>query len=182
MYVPVANSGVQVFKVGTDGTLSAVRTVPPAPCGAIIDIVFDANFHFAYTVDGNIAMCAWAVNASTGNLTAIGSTNFVTGNTPFALAINPATTALFVVNKDDHNVSAFTLAADGTPTATSPATFNVGNSPVSAAVDPSGKFLYVANQADGTVSVMTIGSNGTLTSAGTAVTTAPGPAGLVVTK
>ncbi len=182
VYAAVANSGVQIFKINTDGTLAAVKTVAPAPCGAVIDIVFDANFHFAYTVDGSLAMCAWAINASTGNLTAIGTSNFVSGNTPFALAINPAATALFVVNKDDNNVSAFTLAADGTPTATSPATFNVGNSPVSAAVDPSGKFLYVANQGDGTVSVMTIGSSGTLTAAGSAVATAPGAAGVIVTK
>src|SRR5260221_319047 len=70
---------------------------------------------------------------------------------------------VYVANQfPSHNVSAYSIGANGalTPVPGSPFAAGIGASAV--AVDPAAKFAYVAN-ADGTVSAYSIGANGALT-------------------
>jgi YVTN family beta-propeller protein len=76
-------------------------------------------------------------------------TNIPTGATPCAVAVNPATNRIYVVNHDDDTVTVID-ARDGKTLATPP----VGKNPQGIAVDTKANRIYVANVHGDSVSVI----------------------------
>ena len=71
-----------------------------------------------------------------------------TGSQPFAVAVNPATNTIYVVNNGPNTVTVIDGATNTTRTVT------VGRTPVAISVNPVTNEAYVANSGDGTVSVI----------------------------
>jgi DNA-binding beta-propeller fold protein YncE len=146
------------------------------------------------TTQGDQMIRAYNINLSSGAPTQVGA-SVPTGLGPIAIAITPAENAVFVANRDDNTISAYTVNSDGSLTApcsttncNAVAAGPVAGTPLALAVDPSGKFLFVANQANqalfpppntaDTVAVFSINGT-TLTSVGSFASTGNGPAALV---
>ncbi len=71
-----------------------------------------------------------------------------TGSQPFAVAVNPATNTIYVVNNGPNTVTVIDGATNTTRTVT------VGRTPVAISVNPVTNEAYVANSGDGTVTVI----------------------------
>ena len=118
---------------------------------------------------GDQMVRSYAINLSTGAAVQVG-TSAATGVGPIAMALTPAGDALFIANRDDNTISAYTFKSDGSLTAAG-TPVPAGETPVALAVDPGGVFLFVASQGNsvdpisGTISVFNIKS-GVLTPAG----------------
>lgn len=192
LYVASGAGGVFIFSINqtsgvlTFGVLTFVANVAGADSR---DVLVDATGKFAYVADGGNGVSnggrvnAYAVNASTGELTAITGSPFTAGTTSVALATDSAGKFLFVANQGSNNVSAFKINANGTLTAVGGSPFGGLAAPVSLSVAPGDKFLYVANSTGGTsVSIFTIDSTtGALAAAGSA-SAGTGPSSVVATK
>ena len=94
---------------------------------------------------GSNNVSAFAINANTGALTAVGSP-VAAGTTPFSVTVDPLGKFVYVANLGSNNVSAFTidprtgaLTAVGVPVTS-------GASPSSLAVEPTGRSAYVTNR------------------------------------
>ena len=88
----------------------------------------------------------------TGQL--MGQSLIATGSQPFAVAVNPATNTIYVVNNGPNTVTVIDGATNTTQTV------NVGRTPVAIAVNPITNKAYVACSGDGTVWVITEGVDG----------------------
>ena len=119
---------------------------------------------FAYVANQSTNdVSAYTINAATGALTrilcgggvgCIGN-NFLAGNGPASVTVDPSGKFVYVANQSTNDVSAYTInAATGALTRILCGggvgcignNFLAGNGPASVTVDPSGKFAYVANQ------------------------------------
>jgi 6-phosphogluconolactonase len=142
---------------------------------------------------GDQMVTSFNIDLSTGVASQVG-TGVPTGLGPIAIALTPNATALFVANRDDNTISAYSLNSDGSlnvPCSTANCNVvtasPVAGTPLSLAVDPSGKFLFVANQANqglfpppntpDTISVFSIQGTA-LTAVGSFASTGNGPAAL----
>lgn len=160
LYVAEGASGVDVFAIGSGGTLTNVQNVPLAAANGIA-----VTSKFAYVADGATGVNAYSIDATTGALTAIGSA-LAAGTSPSNLAVSPSGAFVFVSNAGSNNVSAYAVGSTGALTAVSGSPFAAGTGPVAVTVDPSSRYVYVVNKTAGSVSIFTIGSSGQLVSAG----------------
>jgi 6-phosphogluconolactonase (cycloisomerase 2 family) len=103
---------------------------------------------------GDSSLTAYTVALSNGSLTTLGAAQG-TGTGPFAIALAPSLTAMFVDNNGSDSVSGYTVNSDGSVTAGT-GTVKAGTLPMGMAIDPGGKFLFVANQGSSNVSVFAI--------------------------
>jgi len=81
-------------------------------------------------------------------------TNVFTGTSPIAVAVNPATNIIYVVNQDDNTVAVI----DGSTNEVT-ATITVGSYPVAVAANPATNRIYVANYGDDTVTLIDASHN-----------------------
>ncbi len=180
LYVSMSTAGTAVYLIGTDGKLTAgMRVVPATPCAASDDITVDANTRYAFVVDGVNTICAYAVNANTGDLIISNSPTTAAASKPVAVASGGAGKFLFAANNASSNMSGYVVNADGTLAVMSSSPFGAAMSPADVTVDPSGTFVYVANSGSNNVSIFKISSN-TVSSVGTA-TAGTNPNSVVVT-
>jgi hypothetical protein len=121
---------------------------------------------------GDATISAYAVNASTGALTAIAGSPFAIGNDaqPFASAVDPAGANLYVACKD--GVRVFSIAASTGALTAQP----LLDAPIPGRVEgdllmqPSGRFLYVADHGHDAVQIYAVdGATGALTYVSSAV-------------
>jgi len=107
----------------------------------------------------------YAINATTGQLTALATPTVATGNTPASITVNPAGTFAYVANLFGNTVSMYAIdASSGQLTALSTPTVATGTYPSSITINPAGTFAYVANLFGNTVSMYAIdASSGVLT-------------------
>jgi len=83
---------------------------------------------------GSNTISMYAVNATTGILTALTTPTVATGNVPSSIAINPAGTFAYVANEGGSTVSMYAInAATGILTALTTPTVATGNGPLSIA-------------------------------------------------
>ena len=71
-----------------------------------------------------------------------------TGSQPFAVAVNPATNKIYVVNNGPNTVTVIDGATNTTRTV------QVGRIPVAISINPVTNEAYIANSGDGTVTVI----------------------------
>jgi YVTN family beta-propeller protein len=111
------------------------------------------------------------------------------GNCPAGLAVNHATSTLYVANACDNTVSVINMAACNAKVTTgcgqTPPTITVGNGPIPVAVNQATDTIYVGNNNDSTVSVINGATCNAHTTSGcrqapAMVTVADSPYGLAV--
>jgi 6-phosphogluconolactonase len=172
--------GISAFTINQNtGALSPIpgSPFPTGPAGSFPGpsaIVVNNNFLYVAltgTVNANNKIVAFAIDPSTGVLTTLPGSPFVTGSNPSYIAFVPVTLVgfqafLYTANVQDSTISAFT-ADDNTgvltPVPGSP--FAAGTSLGGLAVTPTGDFfLYAADPQAKTVRAYTIdGNTGVLT-------------------
>lgn len=170
---------VLAYTIDSTGVLTAVAGSPfPAVAGSSntypYQIVVDSSGSFVY-VDLMLTnqIAGFAIDSSTGGLTAVPGSPFSTGAMPTALAT--VNNALYVSNSQDGTVSGYTIDATSgvlTPIPGSP--FAISTSAL--ATNSVGNYLY-ATGAHG-IQVYSIGANGAVTPTGSPVLS-PGAAVLL---
>jgi 6-phosphogluconolactonase (cycloisomerase 2 family) len=150
----------------SSGVLTAVAAQPRIQTGTKPTAITSAgstlfvadSVYLADAPAGNIL-----VYTANGDGSLSGSGAYPAGNTPVALALNPAGTYLFAANETDANVSTFTVNGTTLNNIGSNAT---GTQPSAVLVDPNlGQFIYVTNY---------LGSNGVGTVSGFALNPSSG--------
>jgi YVTN family beta-propeller protein len=153
----------------TTGALTSIGTI--AAGGVPNSVAVDPAGKFVYMATANVtpglagSVSAYAINATTGALTSVGT--IATGTDPGSVAVDPSGKFAYVTNSGSNDVSMYTIEAT-TGALGSIGTIAAGTDPVSVAVDPSGKFAYVTNFSSNDVSMYNINATtGSLTSLGT---------------
>jgi 6-phosphogluconolactonase (cycloisomerase 2 family) len=171
----LANGAAAVgeYRINSDGTLSEVTGSPVSiafPSNtdttnlSVTNIAVAPNSSYVFVTLGQLGVAPLPFNTS-GALaanTVIISSKSVNGifNQDLGLAVNPASTALFV-GETNAGVRVFTIGTTFTEISGSP--FKAGSQPRSIAFDGTGDYLYVANGSDGTISGYSVLASGTLT-------------------
>jgi 6-phosphogluconolactonase (cycloisomerase 2 family) len=113
----------------------------------------------------------FSLNATTGNLTAIGTGLVNSGNSPSGITVDPSGSYAYVANTGSNSVSMYSInRSTGALTLRTPATIATGAGPLEVAVDPTGRFAYVVNgnsSGAGSISRYTIDGTGLLVANGT---------------
>ena len=126
------------------------------------------------TVNANNQVAAFSINSSTGELTAVTGSPFMTGNGPLSVAVDQTGKYLYTANSFDNTISGFAIdPTTGALTSVSGSPFStgaLGAFPFALAMDPLGMFLYTGNQASNNVSGLSIN---TTTGALTAIPGSP---------
>lgn len=103
------------------------------------------------TNSGSDTISGYAVNGTTGGLSAIGGSPFANVSAPSAIAVSPNGFFAFVTNSQANKVTSFRVGTDGelllaSGTSTSPNPAPVGTTPSAVAISKDTQFLYVANR------------------------------------
>jgi len=122
-------------------------------------------------LQGSASLQVYTATASSGVISPSGNP-LPTGSMPFAIALTPSLSTLFVDNNASDTISAYTVNSDGTLTAAS-GTAATGSMPMGMAIDPAGKYLFVANQGSSNISVFSISGTSLAEVAGSPFTTIP---------
>jgi 6-phosphogluconolactonase len=181
LYVTVSLSdGAAVLMYNIDQTTGLLTPTSPATvyaCGWPWQVVIAPSGKFAYVVNnfagGPMTAAVWqyTVNPDTGVLTPHNPVAVAAGNGPTGIAVDPTSRFAYVVNRQDNNVSMYTIDPNAGNLALNVSASNsngvvaAGAQPFRIAFDRSGKFVYVTNE-EGAVSIYTVNSDGTLASAG----------------
>jgi len=110
-------------------------------------------------IDGTVSVFSVG---STGVLTEVAGSPFVSGNSPFSVAFSPGGGLLATAN-GDATVSVLSVASDGALTPVTGSPFRTGDTPDSVAFSPSGGLRATANLFGATVAVFSVASDGALT-------------------
>ena len=137
-----------------------------------------------YVVNNNSeTVSMYAMDATTGVLTALSTPTVATGNGPISITVNPTGTFAYVANASGNTVSMYAIdASSGQLTALSTPTVATETRPSSINVNPAGTFAYVTNETSNTVSMYAINATtGILTPLATpTVATGTGPKSIAV--
>jgi YVTN family beta-propeller protein len=173
-YVVTGGAGIPfslaIYTINTTtGALTSIGTI--AAGGVPNSVAVDPAGKFVYMAAANAtpglagSVSAYAINATTGALTSVGT--IAAGTYPVFVTVDPFGNFAYVTNSGSNDISMYTIDAT-TGALTSMGTIAAGTNPVSVAVDASGKFAYVTNFGSNNVSMYTInGTTGSLTLIGT---------------
>jgi 6-phosphogluconolactonase (cycloisomerase 2 family) len=164
------------------GAPTLVSAGPFSCVGFAVSVAVDPGGQFVYVgtqgggPNNGGAICAYAINLSTGALSqVIGSPFPAGGGMVRSLAFNPAGQFLFAAGTD--GVDVFRPNASGALTLVAGSPFAAGANPETVAVDPAGKFLYVGNHSLGSGSQIAALSIDAVSGALTAIAGSPFPSG-----
>jgi 6-phosphogluconolactonase (cycloisomerase 2 family) len=154
------------FAVGAGGVLTPLANSPFAITGGVRPSAIASDFSsgYLYVTDwksGNVH--AYAVAASSGDLSEISGSPFAAGNQPSTIVVDPNYSFAYVANAQDGNISAYSIGSNGS--LTSIGTYTAGVQPMAIGIDPStSHFLFTANYLSGNVSGFELNTTtGTLT-------------------
>ena len=185
--------GVTIFPIGSDNTLGTASNVN---VGNNPIAITTSNFNsFVYVVDQETApltsaVLGFAENTSTGALTPTpgtvittvagktAATGYAVGTTPSAIAEDPTSRFVYVVDQATNQMYGKVVASNGSLVSMVNGPFATGLFPVSITIDPRGKYLYVSNFNSRTISAFAIDQatgapSGSIGSSSTAVGTGP---------
>lgn len=139
---------VSGYSYTSAGTLTPIPGSPFAAGTNPYSVTIDPAGNFAYVTNfGDDTITVYAIDASTGALTAIPGSPFgAAGSSPISVKIDPTGNFAYVANEHSNNVYAFSVNATTgvlTPIAGSP--YAAAPTPFSIAVNPPGSFAYVAD-------------------------------------
>jgi len=133
----------------SQGALRAISGSPFTAGTSPRSIAIDPDGKFVYVanqgmVGGSGNISAYAMDSSTGALTAVAGSPFTAGSNPQFVAIDPTGKFAYAANEGSSNVSAYAInATTGALTAIPGSPFSALWRPSSIAFDPSGRFAYV---------------------------------------
>lgn len=178
-----ASDSVSAFTASSlDGSLSSVNAYSLTANSGPFTPAITPDSKYVYVADskfgtglagGNIS--AFAINSSTGALTALAGSPFAVGETCPYIAIDPSGKYLFAVGNDNARLYTYSIATGGS---LSQIGFkSVQANPSGIAIHPTGKFVYVANFGanPGTISAFSLSAS---TGALTAISGSPFTTGL----
>lgn len=157
LYVANGAAGtLSAFTIGSSGGLTQIAGSPYLLTGSGAGsqgppgpnwIAIDPQEHFLFVANllAN-AIGAYAINSTTGALTAVTGQPFNTGIGPSSVTFDKTGQYLYVTNLNSSNVSAYFVAKTGVPTQLGGSPYSAGSNPAIAQLDPSGQFLYVGTQ------------------------------------
>ena len=188
-YAINANTGslpaIESVSAGANTTCDAFDNCVSVAAGPI-SIAVEPTGKFVYVANYTTnTVSAYAINASTGALTAIGSPVPAGGANPNFIAIDPTGKFAYVANNMPNgigSVSVYAINANtGALTAIGSPVPAGGPNPSSIAIHPTGKFAYVANGYANNVSVYAINANtGELTAIGSPVPAGSDPSSIAI--
>ncbi len=176
-YLYVGNSGsynISVFSISTAGATPTLTQVTgsPFPIGMTpINMEVSPAGGFLYvtgagTSTGSNTGYIEVFSLSSGILTPLSDSPFITGANPYGLAITSSGGFLYTANNLDDSLSEFTVDNSTTPGSLSQfANSPLGQpypSPYALLIDKTGTYMYVANQASTFVTAYSIGADGSL--------------------
>ena len=176
-YAINANTGslpaIESVSAGANTTCDAFDNCVSVAAGPI-SIAVEPTGKFVYVANYTTnTVSAYAINASTGALTAIGSPVPAGGANPNFIAIDPTGKFAYVANNMPNGIGSVSVYAINANTGALTAIGSpvpAGSDPSSIAIDPAGKFAYVANLGSSNVSAFAINANtGALTVVGSPV-------------
>ena len=169
-YVAVAlgTGGLQTFAFDTTtGVLTPQNPLAPASSQiGIYAVAIDANnYLYAASTNGLAVFSATTAGVPTALKT------YTAGNGPRSVAVNSASTFVYVGNKSDSTISGFSIGTNAVLTAISGSPFTGPTSIGALAFDNTGGYLITSgyNTATG-IELFSVGTTGALTSSGTAGT------------
>ncbi len=167
--VYVTNNGdntISVFRIDTStGALSVTSSAATGTAGPQGLAVAAGKFLFAGS--NGTGVSGYTINSSDGVLTMMGSSPFVVGNQPRAIAVDPSGKFLYVANTADLSIGGFTIdAASGVLSPIPGTPLPAGGTPLDIKVDVTGKFVYAALGSAGIVGFTINSSTGALTQIG----------------
>jgi 6-phosphogluconolactonase (cycloisomerase 2 family) len=149
------------FKVGSDGTLTAVSGSPFAVGTHPSALASDPSNSYVYVTDYSSGkVFEYSVASGTGVLTALDT--IASGSNPSAIVADPLSSYpyVYVANATDGTVTAYSIGTGGALIRLG--TFSAGTQPVAIGIDPStNHFLYAANYLGSSVSGFEIVTTGT---------------------
>ncbi len=175
-YLYVANTGDESISVFSIDATSGVLTVVPQGSGATaplgitpINLQLSPSGAFLYVTGAGAQGYIEVFSVSKGVLTPLAPISFyITGSSPYGLAIAPKGGFLYTANNVDNSISEFTINTTPNPGsltqfANSPIGQQTGYStPVALLIDQSGSYMYAANQGTTNLAGYSIGSDGSL--------------------
>jgi 6-phosphogluconolactonase len=142
---PVNPAQICTLSNGSGTLAGADVTNAIVSCGQTTLFAYVAN-----KLSNNIS--AYAVNSTTGALTAVAGSPFVsTGSQPDAVWAGPGGNFLYVANSASNDLSIFSIST-GTGVLSAQGTVPTGVAPYGIVVDPTGSYLYVSNNSSNDVS------------------------------
>jgi 6-phosphogluconolactonase (cycloisomerase 2 family) len=183
--------GIATFPIAADGSLGTALTnttigataatpLPYIPLGFNpVAVAASATAGNIYVIDRDGppgTLLSFAENASTGALTALGTTALPgTTATPSALTAAPGGGFLYVTDSSANLVYTYRLSA-GLPASVPASQAATGLNPAAVTIEPRGLFAYVANYGASTVGTYAINATtGALTSTGVTQSVGTGP-------
>jgi 6-phosphogluconolactonase (cycloisomerase 2 family) len=165
-YIPFSLNAAGVSSNGTIGALTGFTS--PTLSGSGADDMIIVNKKFVYIPQASSSMVeAFAINRSTGALTAITGSPFTLSFSTDTIAADPQGNFLFVGDEVGNEIASFQIDASTgvlTPSPGSPLLVPGISSGDVFTVDGKGKFLYVGEQnPSGPVHAFSIGNSGQLT-------------------
>jgi 6-phosphogluconolactonase (cycloisomerase 2 family) len=142
----------------------------------VTDVIVACRTQFAYVVNESLnAVSMYAINASTGLLTALSPSTITTGdaNYPESIAINPAGSFAYVTSYGGSSVSMYAInTSTGILTPLSPSSISSAGTLSSIVINSSGSFAYATSYGGSSVSMYAINaSTGILTALSTPIAT-----------
>ena len=121
-------------------------------------IAIERSAKFAYVTNfTEETISAFAINPTTGVLTAVPGSPFPAPGNPVMIAVEPTGKYVYTSNQGGANVSGFAInSSTGAVTPLHGSPYPSGPAPVAIIVDPTGKFVFVANSAGSTISGFSI--------------------------
>jgi 6-phosphogluconolactonase len=169
-YVAVAlgTGGLQTFAFDTTtGNLTPQNPLAPATSQiGIYAVAIDANnYLYAAATNGLAVFSATTAGVPTALKT------YTTGSGPRSVAINSASTFVYVGNKTDSTISGFSIGTNAVLTAISGSPFTGPTSIGALGIDNTGAYLIASGYNTSTgIELLSIGTTGALTSSGSAGT------------
>jgi len=138
----------------------------PAGLGAIGGVATTAIVYVTNSGSNNVS--GYAINATTGGLSAVPGSPFTNVSAPSTIAVSSDGFFAFAANSQSNNVTAFRVGMDGgllsvSPTPSTPNPAPVGTAPRAIAISQDAQFVYVANSRSDSVTVLSVGATGALT-------------------
>lgn len=170
--VNILSDSVTGYAIALNGSLSPIPGSPWTTGSGPGWITIDPTGRYVYVAncadlcsgsgEGNVS--GFAMNKTTGALSAIPGSPFTADETPYSIAVDPIGSFAYVANFRSNTVSVFKIdqctgalwqSVKSTPTG--------GSSPIVLSLDPHGRYLYVNNTASDNASAFAVGSDGQLT-------------------
>ena len=156
-----SGAAIDIYRVNNGGLVPLVAGTVPG----VSVVSFDQSSQYIFVAEPNSNSIL-----TYGLLTGKQVSSATTGNGPIAALAEPSGKYVYVANRGDGTVGAYSLNnSTGALTAIGTA-IAAGSGTTALSYSNDGKYLYAVNSTAGTVSIFTINANGSLTAAGTATT------------